>query len=371
MQFNDLHRQHDRIQEGLDRRLGKVFQDMHFISGEEVAEIEEKLADYVGVKHVISCASGTDALVIPLLAKQLKKTDAVFVPAFTFFASGECVASAGGTPVFVDVDEETFNLDPDSLEEKIEEVLKDGELEPKGVIPVDLYGLPADFRRIRKIADKYGLFLLEDAAQGFGGTIDGRKAAGFGDVGATSFFPSKPLACYGDGGAMFTNDDETAKLLTSLHVHGKGKNKYDNIRIGVNSRLDTIQAAVLLEKLAVFDEEVDLRNAVADRYTERLRGVVKTPTVPEGFRSSWAQYTVRLESTEQRTRLQEALKAQDVPTMVYYPIPLHQAGAFRDLRPAVLPVSEKLCGTVMSLPMHPYLTEEEQDFICGIIKKNV
>lgn len=370
MQFIDLHKQYDLIEDSLRKRLDKILGEKRFIGGEEVDELENMLADYVGVKHVLACASGTDALIIPLRAYELKKDDAVFVPSFTFFASGESVSLAGGTPVFVDVDESTFNIDSDSLMQKIKEVKREGKLKPRGIIAVDLFGLPADYDEIKKIADQEGLFIIEDAAQGFGGSNKGRKAGSFGNMAGTSFFPAKPLGCYGDGGAIFTDDDDLYAVMKSVHVHGQGVDKYDNVRIGLNSRLDTIQAAVLLEKMSLFDRELELRNEAADYYEKRLSDYVKTPKIPEGYYSSWAQYTIQVKDEQTRQRIIDTLGAEGIPAMIYYPIPMHQSTAYKgDNLDTVLPVSEKLSKVVMSIPMHPYLSREEQDSICDSVIK--
>ena len=372
MEFRDLKKQYQALKPQMDAAIGQVLQNCNFISGNPVAELEKELAAYVGVKHCVTCGNGTDALSLVMMAWEIGEGDAVFVPAFTFFASGEVVAFEGGTPVFVDVEERTFNLDPDKLEEAICKVEQEGKLRPRAVIAVDLFGQTADYRRIEEICKKHNLLLLEDGAQGFGGTIDGRRACSFGDAGATSFFPAKPLGCYGDGGAVFTNDDNLAELLRSLRVHGKSpSSKYDNIRIGINSRLDTIQAAVLQVKFAAFQQhELEDVNRAASLYTQYLGDVLKTPVVPEGFTSSWAQYTLILESSEQRDQLQRALKEQGIPTMIYYPKPMHLQAAFADLgyQKGDFPVAERLCAQVLSLPMHPYLEEEDIRFVCNAIR---
>lgn len=301
MEFRDLKKQYAALKNDIDRQVDEVIASSRFIGGSKVSELEEKLAAYVGVKHCVTCGNGTDALELALMAWGIGEGDAVFVPDFTFFSSGEVVAILGATPVFVDVEEDTFNMDASSLEKAIAGVIADGNLRPSVVVPVDLFGLPANFPEIRKVADKYGLKILEDGAQGFGGEINGQKACSFGDISTTSFFPAKPLGCYGDGGAIFTNDDEAAELIKSYCVHGKGKMKYDNVRIGMNSRLDSLQAGILLPKLAAFAEyEVADVNSAATRYTELLNGTVATPVIPEGFLSSWAQYTIKLENKEQR-----------------------------------------------------------------------
>ncbi len=361
MQFIDLQRQFDRIEADIRTGMDAVYRHQQFIMGPEVKELEHVLAGYTGSRHVISCANGTDALVLVLMAMGLEKTDAVFVPSFTFFATAESVTLAGGTPVFVDADPDTFNMCPDALQRAIQATLKKGELKPRGVMPVDLFGLTADYSQIIPIAEKYGMFVLEDGAQGFGGTCGGSKACSFGHAATTSFFPAKPLGCYGDGGAIFTDDDALADRLRSIRVHGKGSDKYDNVRIGQNSRLDTMQAVVLLAKLKVFDDEMDARNRAAAAYTEALQGVIKTPVVPEGSTSAWAQYTLVAQSNAHREEIISGLKAQGIPAMVYYPKPVHLSTAYSDMGygEGSLPVCEDLSRRVVSLPMHPYLTDEE------------
>ena len=370
MQFRDLKKQYSVLKDEMDQAIMEVVASSAYVMGPKIKEMETAFADYVGVKHCIACNSGTDALLLALKAWDVKPGDAVFVPSFTFFASAEVIAMQGATPVFVDVDQDTFNMDIRDLLNKVEHTVKARKLTPKAIIAVDLFGLPADFKMIRAIADRYHLYVLEDAAQGFGGRIGEQKACTFGDISTTSFFPAKPVGCYGDGGAVFTNNDEWAALIDSYHIHGKGSDRYDNVRIGMNSRLDSLQAAILLVKLKAFKEHelVDV-NKVADRYTEKLTGVVKTPVVPKGFYSSWAQYTIQLPNKECRVKLQEALKAKDIPTAIYYPIPMHRQTAFNYLDPATnqCPVSDHLADVVLSLPIHPYLSEADQDLICDII----
>ena len=363
MQFRDLGAQYEALKPQIDDAILGAVKEGRYISGPQVRELEERLAEYVGVKHCITCANGTDALQLALMAWGVGPGDAVFVPDFTFFSSGEVVAAVGATPVFVDVDERTFNLDPRKLEEAVIAVRDAGGLNLAAVVAVDLFGLPADYPAIRPICDKYGLRLLEDGAQGFGGAIGDQLVCSFGDISTTSFFPAKPLGCYGDGGAVFTNDDKWASLIRSYAVHGKGSFKYDNVRVGMNSRLDTIQAAVLLAKLDVFvDEEIAAVNKVASWYDEALADApLMLPFVPEGYTSSWAQYTVQLPGGANRGSLQEALKAQGVPTMVYYPKPMHKQQAFENaciVAPDGCPVTEQLCATVLSLPMGPYVGHE-------------
>lgn len=362
MEFRDLKRQYAKYKDQIDSAVTEVMMNTNFISGRQVSELEERLAAFVGRKHCIACANGTDALQLALIAMGIGENDAVFVPDFTFFSSAEVVSLCNATPVFVDILEDTFNMDPESLETAIKKVLEDGVLTPRVIIPVDLFGLPADYSKIEAIAEKYGLDILEDGAQGFGGSMEGKRACSFGRVSTTSFFPAKPLGCYGDGGAVFTDDDGLAELLKSLRVHGKGQDKYDNVRIGLNSRLDTIQAAVLKVKLEAFDkEELNAVNQAAKRYSELLADVVKTPNVPEGYYSSWAQYSILLKNKEQRDGLMGYLKEQGIPSMIYYKKPMHQQGAFNETNSVKVdcPVTETVCDRVLALPMHPYLTEEE------------
>ncbi|MDO5316102.1 MAG: DegT/DnrJ/EryC1/StrS family aminotransferase [bacterium] len=370
MQFRDLKTQYNVLKDEMDKAILDVVASSAYVMGPKIKEMEMAFADYVGTKHCIACNSGTDALLLALKAWDVKPGDAVFVPSFTFFASAEVIAMQGATPVFVDVDKDTFNIDVADLERKIEQTLKAGKLTPRVVIAVDLFGLPADFKSVRKVADKYHLYVLEDGAQGFGGRIGDKKACTFGDISTTSFFPAKPVGCYGDGGAVFTDNDDWAALMESYHIHGKGSDRYDNVRIGMNSRLDSIQAAILIVKLKAFkDYELVDVNKVAARYTEKLKGVVKTPVVPEGFYSSWAQYTLQLKDKEQRAGLQAALKALDIPTAIYYPIPMHRQTAFSylNLDDNRCPVSDQLADTVISLPIHPYLNEKDQDLICQVV----
>lgn len=372
MEFRDLKTQYQELKIEIDQAVSNVIQSAHFIGGPQVKQLEKELADFVGVKHCITCANGTEALSLVLMAWDVKEGDAVFVPDFTFFASGEVVSFNGATPVFVDVDANTFNIDIIKLEQAVEKVLQEGKLTPKVVVPVDLFGLPADYAAIQEIADKYNLLVLEDSAQGFGGAINGQRTGSFGDAATTSFFPAKPLGCYGDGGAIFTNDDQLASLLESLKVHGKGEDKYDNVRIGVNSRLDTIQAAILLVKLKAFaNYELDAVNKVYEQYTTALKGLVPTPVIPEGFYSSFAQYTIKLESKQQRDDLQSYLKDHGIPTMIYYIKPMHKQGAFNDLifNEEDFTVTNKLSDTVLSLPMHPYLRTEEIKDVTNAIKQ--
>lgn len=364
MQFRDLKAQYLALKPQIDQAIFDAVKEGHYISGPQVRELEERLAAYVGVKHCITCANGTDALQLALMAWGVGPGDAVFVPDFTFFSSGEVVSAVGATPVFVDVDESTFNMDVAKLEEAVVAVRDEGELVPSVVVSVDLFGLPADYPALKPLCEKYGLKLLEDGAQGFGGAIGEAMACSFGDISTTSFFPAKPLGCYGDGGAVFTDNDEWAALVRSYAVHGKGTFKYDNVRVGMNSRLDTIQAAVLLAKLDTFaNEEVAKVNEIAFLYDDALADSgLALPRVPDGYISSWAQYTVRLPEDVDRDDLQARLKEQGVPTMVYYPKPMHEQGAFEGacvVAPGGCPVTERLCASVLSFPMGPYVTRDE------------
>ena len=379
MQFRDLKQQYQVLKEDIDAAMVKVATDCNFISGAQVAELEKELAEYVGVKHCVTCANGTDALSIAMMVWGFGEGDAVFVPDFTFFSSGEIVSHCGATPVFVDVEKDTYNMSADSLEKAIKKVVDDGKLKPRAIVAVDLFGLPADFSKLKPIAEKYGLLILEDGAQGFGGRIGDSLACSFGDIATTSFFPAKPLGCYGDGGALFTDNDEWADLMRSIRVHGKGTMKYDNVRIGLNARLDTIQAAILSVKLKAFKEyEVEAVNKAAEQYTALLKDTVTVPVVPEGFYSSWAQYTIQLKDREQRDKLQQVLKDNGIPSMIYYPKPMHKQLAF-GLAAADgacdygfdCSTTESLCDTVLSLPMHPYLKEEEIGKVAEVVRENV
>lgn len=362
MEFRDLKAQYQKLKKEIDEAVLGVMERAQFISGPEVKQLEAELAEYIGVEHCITCANGTDAMELVLLAWGIGEGDAVFVPTFSFMSTAEVVAYLGARPIFVDIDADTYNIDPLKLEEAIERTIEEGIFKPKAIIPVDLFGLPADYDRIIPIAKKHGLKVLEDGAQGFGGSINGKRACSFGDAATTSFFPAKPLGCYGDGGAIFTDDDELASLIGSLAVHGKGQGKYDNVRIGRNSRLDTIQAAVLVVKLKAFTEyEIDAVNKMAAVYTAELKTSVKTPIVPGGFYSSWAQYTIRVESEECRNYLQERLKEIGIPSMIYYPRPLHLQTAFSycEHQEGDFPEAEEASRCVLSLPVHAYFQRQE------------
>ena len=372
MQFIDLAAQQNRIRAQIDARIAAVLNHGGYILGPEVGELEEKLAAFCGAKHAITCANGTDALQLVLMALAYRTGDAVFVPSFTFAATAEVVPCMGATPVFVDVDPVTFNMDAESLERCVDHARQMG-LAPKAVIAVDLFGLPANYPAIAQIAQTEGLDLIGDSAQGWGGTIDNCMTGTFGLVTTTSFFPAKPLGCYGDGGAIFTDNDDLAKLLISLRFHGKGDHKYNNVRIGMNSRLDTIQAAILLEKLAIYQDELNARQRVAEVYTAALHDLFDTPVVPAGYRSIWAQYTLKTRTGQDREAIMADLLDKGVPTTVYYPIPLHQQEAYRKFPqdPKGLDVSERLAKQVFSLPMHPYLDAEDQRRVISVLRSAV
>jgi len=416
MDFIDLAAQQRRISEELKAGMAQVLAHGQYINGPEVRRLEETLAGYVGVRYAVGCASGTDALLMALMALGIGRGDAVFTTPFTFVATAEVISLLGATPVFVDIDPKTFNIDPAKLEEAIvalkEKALppppdarpspgvaaiqaafpnqriidrrigkgrraedrasaEASKLRPRAVIPVDLFGLPADYDAIDAVAERHGLAVIEDAAQAFGGLYRGRRACSFGRIACTSFFPAKPLGCYGDGGMCFTNDEELDRILRSIRVHGQGSDKYENVRIGINGRLDTLQAAVLMAKFAIFPEEIEQRQVVAGRYGELLAGAVKTPEVPEGYASVWAQYSVLARDSAERAALMARLKEAGIPTAIYYPKPLHLQGAFTGLgdREGSFPVSEDCAGRIFSLPMHPYLAADDQQRIAAIILK--
>jgi dTDP-4-amino-4,6-dideoxygalactose transaminase len=367
--FIDLAAQRRRLGKSIDEAVSRVLNHCQFINGPEVTALEQALKDFSGARHVVSCASGTDALLMVLMAKQVGPGDAVLCPSFTFCATGEAVALTGATPVFVDVDEATFNIDAASLKRGIANAKQRG-LKPVAVIPVDLFGQSADHDAIAEIAEAEGLFVLDDAAQGFGATYKGRRLGTFGLATATSFFPAKPLGCFGDGGAIFTDDDELAETLRSIRVHGQGSDKYDNVRLGLTGRLDTIQAAVLLEKLKIFEDEIAARNRVAERYARGLGNVVTVPRLAPGCSSIWACYTIRLPKGTDRDGFAAALKAQGVPTAIYYTKSMHQQTAYRDFPVADggLPASESLSNDVISLPVHAYLDEATQDRVIAAVR---
>ncbi|MBM4312648.1 MAG: DegT/DnrJ/EryC1/StrS aminotransferase family protein [Deltaproteobacteria bacterium] len=412
MDFIDLAHQQRRIAEKLNAHIASVLAHGQYVSGPEVRELEAALAGYVGVKHAIGCASGTDALLMALMALDIGPGDAVFTTPFTFTATAEVISLLGASPVFVDIDPLTFNIDPKKLERAVSDLKENrsgrripravrgqnpevssiqtaftdrrmidrrvqdraeaagNALRPRAVIPVDLFGLAADYDPIEATAARHGLAIIEDAAQSFGGDYKGKKACAFGEIACTSFFPAKPLGCYGDGGMCFTNSDHLDAILRSIRVHGQGEDKYENIRIGINGRLDTLQAAILLAKYSIFQEELDLRQEVARRYSELLADVVATPVIPAGYKSAWAQYSLLARDSAQRAAFTAALKREGIPTAVYYPKPLHLQKAFADAgcREGDFPISEDCAGRIFSLPMHPYLGEKEQRRIACILR---
>jgi UDP-2-acetamido-2-deoxy-ribo-hexuluronate aminotransferase len=367
MQFIDLAAQQKRIRTRIEAGFRKILDHGQYILGPEIRELEEKLALFAGTPYAISVASGTDALLMPLMVEKVGPGAAIFTSTFTFIATAEVIALTGATPVFVDIDPETFNIDPRKLEEAILRVRVEKKLTPRGIIPVDLFGQPADYAAIQSIADKYGLFVLEDAAQSFGATQNGKKAGALSRVAGTSFFPAKPLGCYGDGGMIFTDSREMHEQLLSIRVHGQGADKYTNVRIGINGRMDSLQAAVLLAKMEIFPEEIDLRQEVAARYDRLLAGAVKTPRILKENASAWAQYSVL---HPRREEMILKLRENDIPTAIYYPIPLHLQEAFAGLgyRQGDFPVAEKIAGEIFSLPMHPYLEAQAQEKIAAIIQ---
>jgi UDP-2-acetamido-2-deoxy-ribo-hexuluronate aminotransferase len=376
MKFIDLEKQQQRIRVGIERRIRGVLDHGNYIMGPEVIELETALSCFVNVKHCISCGNGTDALLMAMMAYGIGPGDAVFTTPFTFIATAEMISLLGATPVFVDIDERTFNLAPAALSKVLEDFLHgklpNGKsvagLTPKAVIAVDLFGLPADYEALERISKDHSLILIEDGAQSFGGSHGDRMACSFGDVATTSFFPAKPLGCYGDGGAIFTNNDNIAETMRSIRIHGKGTDKYDNIRIGINGRLDTLQAAILLEKLTIFPEEIELRQSVARNYSNLIKPPVQIPYVPEKYKSAWAQYSIVVEG---RDDLMKKLQAAGIPSMIYYPKPLHlqRAFAYLDYPCGLMPVAEKISETIVSLPMYPYISSEDQDRIVEIVNR--
>ncbi len=367
MKFVDLNAQFKRIEKEVRCSIDRVLEHGQFIMGPEVQQLEQELAAFCGVRHAISAASGTDALLMALMAHGIGPGDGIIVPPFTFVATAEVVRLLGATAVFVDVEAHTFNMDPTALEQTVERVREEGKLNLKGIIPVDLFGLPANYVEIRRIASRYDLFVLGDAAQSFGAHYHDQRAGSFGDISTTSFFPAKTLGCYGDGGAVFTDHDGLAGIVRSLRIHGMGKTQYDNIRIGITGRLDTIQAGILSCKLTVFEQELEARHAIAENYTRELSDVVTVPVVPEGYKSAWTQYTIR---SEKRDRIRQHLQDKDIPTAIYYPCPIHLQPAFKPVDGSAvrLPVSEKLSTEVLSLPVHPYLQREEQEQVISAVK---
>lgn len=364
MQFIDLAKQQELIKDRILHRITNVLSHGKYIMGPEIHELESELSEFAGVKHCITCSSGTDALLIPLMAKRIGPGDAVITTPFTYIATAEVISLLGATPIFIDIDSDTFNIDPNNITEGIIEAEEKG-LVPKAIIPVDLFGLPADYHQIQAVAEKHDLFILEDAAQGFGGKINGKMAGSFGDVAATSFFPAKPLGCYGDGGAIFTNNQELAQIMRSIRVHGGGTDKYENIRVGINGRLDTLQAAVLLEKLAIFQKEIKLRNEKAEYYSKNLPNKLIKQVIPQGYTSSWAQFSILAESKEHRIEIMTSLKEKNIPVMIYYKTPLHMQKVFSNLGYSAddFPISKNISDRIIAIPMHPYLEMDEQDII--------
>lgn len=373
MQFRDLNAQYNILKNEIDSAIQSVIDSSAFILGQPVNDLEHILAEYVGRKYCITCANGTEALQLSLMAMDIKAGDAVFTPDFTYFATAGCASILGATPVFVDIDLDTFNISPEALEVSIKKTIKEGVLRPKVIIPVDLFGLPANYSEIIPIASKYGLKVLEDAAQGFGGMVNGRKACSFGDFSATSFFPAKPLGCYGDGGAIFTDDEQMDARLRSLRASGKSPaDKYDNREIGMNSRLDTIQAAILIPKFKAFrDYELSAVNRLAKDYTEILKDKVITPTIQDGYYSSWAQYTILIDE-QIRNNMQMKLKEKGIPSMIYYPRGLHQQAAYSNMHllDEYYPNTIKATKMCLSIPMHPYMSDEDFELITSTILEN-
>ena len=366
MQFIDLAAQQKRIRPQIEAAFRKILDHGQYILGPEIKELEEKLAAFTGTPYAVSVASGTDALLMPLMVEKIGPGDAIFTSTFTFIATAEVIKLLGATPVFVDIDPVTFNIDPLKLGEAVDRVVREKNLRPRGIIPVDLFGQPADYEAIQAIADKHGLFVLEDAAQSFGASRKGKKAGALARVGATSFFPAKPLGCYGDGGMIFTDQKDIHEQLLSIRVHGQGVDKYTNVRVGINGRMDSLQAAVLLAKMTIFPEEIELRQQAAARYDRVLGGALKVPVILKENISAWAQYSVL---HPRRDQVIAKLRENGIPTAVYYPIPLHLQQAFSDLNgsPGDFPVAEKIAGEIFSLPMHPYLEPSEQERIGAIV----
>ena len=364
MQFIDLKAQQELIRKKLDIRIKKILDHGQYIMGPEVQELEERLANYLEVKHCISCSSGTDALLIPLMAMDIGPGDAIITTPFSYIATAEVVALLGATPIFCDIYDRTFNIDPLQLKNAYNRAIE-FDLNPKGIIPVDLFGLPARYRLIEDFAKKYDLFVLCDSAQGFGAKIGLKKTGTFGDLTATSFFPSKPLGCYGDGGAIFTNNSEMAEKMKSIRIHGSGEDKYQNDRLGINGRLDSLQAAILLEKIEILDNELDLRNNVANYYTQNINKMCKTPHIPEKYESAWAQYSVILPENSQRTDIINKLRESNIPTMVYYKIPIHLQKGYKKFGYQIgdFEITEDISKRILSLPMHPYLKKDDQNHI--------
>ena len=370
MDFINLKEQYSRINLEINSSIKAVLNHGNYIMGPEVGTLENQLAEYVGVKYCISCSSGTDALLMSLLSLDIKPGDAIITTTFTFIATAEVIALIGATPIFVDIDSKTFNINPDLIKKKIQEVNAKTNLNIKAIIPVNIFGLPSDYNKISSICDEYNIKIIEDAAQSFGSTYYGNKSCSLSNLSCTSFFPAKPLGCYGDGGAVFTNNDDLYEKLCSIRVHGKGKHKYDNINIGINGRLDTIQAAILIEKLKIFDNEIDRRQLIAKKYQNYLKEHFVLQNIPQGYTSSWAQFSILVESKAARNQIMEKLDKDNIPTAIYYSKPLHMQLAFKDLQLNIindLKVSEEISNRIFSIPMHPYLSENEINKICNAL----
>lgn len=371
MEFNDLKRQYKILKKEIDEHIMEIMEDARFLDGKEINELEIKLANYVGSKYCVSCGSGTDALMLSFLAYGVGEGDAVFCPDMTYIASVDPACIIGSTPIFVDIDSETYNIDPEKLEEAIIKVKKEGKLNAKAVVVVDFLGNPADLDKIANICQKYDLIFIEDAAQSFGSTYKGKKCGSFGDISCTSFFPTKPLGCYGDGGAVFTNDEEIMKLLKSYKSHGKGKEKYDNVRIGIGSRINTIQAAILLHKLDLFDKELVERKRLAKKYDDSLGSILEIQKIEDGAESAYAQYVILAKDNMERNHIVEKLKENDIPTMIYYPKGMHKMKVFEGISEGDFANSDRYASCNICIPFSPYLREDEQDLVIKTIKEAV
>ena len=371
MEFNNLQRQYKILKKEIDEHIAAIMAEARFLGGREIKELEEKLADYVGMKYCVSCGSGTDALMLSFLVYGVGKGDAIFCPDMTYIASVDPGCIIGATPVFVDIDDETYNMDPEKLEEAIIKVKNEGKLNPKAVVAVDFLGNPAALDKIDEICKKHGVILIEDAAQSFGSAYKGKKCCAFGDISCTSFFPTKPLGCYGDGGAIFTNDEEIAKLLESYKAHGKGKEKYDNIRIGIGSRINTIQAAVLLHKFDLFEEELEVRKKIAEKYDRAFEGILEIQKLEEGAESAYAQYAVLAENNKERNYIVEKMKEKDIPAMIYYPKGMHKMKVFEEFSEGDFSNSDRYADCNICIPFSPYLREDEQEQVIKTIKEAV
>jgi len=365
MQFIDLKTQQKSIRSNIENRLRQVLDHGQYIMGPEITELENQLSKYVGIKHAIGVSSGTDALMLALMNYDVGQGDAILTTPFTFIATVEMICLLGATPVFVDIDPVTFNIDPSAIKQTIEKCQSN----LRGIVAVDLFGLPADYHAINSLAKDHGLFVIEDAAQSFGAVYHGKRACSLAEIACTSFFPAKPLGGYGDGGMCFTNDDAFAEKIRSLMLHGQGKHRYSHTHVGINGRLDSIQAAILLEKFSIFPDECIARQTIANRYTQKLKThpSITTPHIPDNYQSVWAQYSILLENIDQRQQLQSRLKDKNIPTAIYYPVPIHQQPIFKDVQTPKMPVSEDISNRIVSLPMHPYLSETQQDLIIAAV----